>query len=132
MSDNFLVLIADDQPHIMLTLEYLVKRIHGAQVATTNSGQEAVKKAIDLKPKLVLLDVMMPDMDGYTACQAIREAWGEYAGQIWFITARGSHTDRLAAEEAGANRIINKPFDPDLLTKQITATLRENEYHLDT
>jgi two-component system, OmpR family, alkaline phosphatase synthesis response regulator PhoP len=123
MPDKPLVLVCDDQPHILLTLSYLVKSIGGVEVITANNGQDAMKLAIDRKPVLLLMDVMMPNMDGYSACAQIRQAWGDYRGQIWFITARGSHTDLDHAREVGADRCINKPFDPDQILQLVRQAL---------
>jgi DNA-binding response OmpR family regulator len=122
---SHVILIADDQPNIRLPLEYLLRSIPGVKVVSTDDGQKAVELAARLRPTLTMLDVMMPAMDGYTASRKIREQWGEPAGQIWFITARGSSFDHEAAATAGASRVINKPFDPD----QILAAVRE---HLDS
>lgn len=117
-----LVLIADDQPHINLTLQFLVRSL-GVEVISANNGRDAVRLAIERKPALVLMDVMMPDTDGYSACKEVRSAWGEYHGQIWFITARGSNTDLSQAREVGANRCITKPFDPDLVLQAVREAL---------
>ena len=117
-----LVLIADEQPHINLTLQFLVKGL-GVEVISAYTGMDAIKLAIERKPALVLMDVMMPDTDGYSACREVRAAWGDYQGQIWFITARGSNTDLSQAREVGANRCITKPFDPDQVVKAVREAL---------
>ena len=113
------VLIADDQPHIVLALEYLVRSLGDAQVMTATDGRDAVAKSITHKPALVLLDVMMPLIDGYTAGKLIREGWAGHPGQIWFISARGSRTDADQARAVGGDRFINKPFDPDRVLGEI-------------
>jgi DNA-binding response OmpR family regulator len=120
-----IVLIADDQPHIVLALEYLVRGLGNAQVMTATDGRDAVAKSITHRPALVLLDVMMPYIDGYTAGKMIREAWAGHPGQIWFISARGSRTDADQAREVGGDRFINKPFDPDRVLGEIKKVLEK-------
>jgi two-component system, OmpR family, alkaline phosphatase synthesis response regulator PhoP len=123
------VLIVDDQPHVRLPLEYLVRSIPGVQVLSAGNGMEAVALAVKHRPLLVLLDVMMPLLDGYAAAQQIRQAWGDHPGQIWFLTARGSNLDLDQAKSVGAAQFITKPFDPDRvvsLIRQLLATYRES------
>lgn len=119
------VLIADDQAHIVLALEFLVRSLGKARVMTATDGRDAVAKAIEHKPALVLLDVMMPQIDGYTAGKMIRESWAGHPGQIWFISARGSRTDADQAREVGGDRFINKPFDPDRVLKEIRQAVEQ-------
>lgn len=119
------VLIADDQAHIVLALEFLVRSLGKARVMTATDGRDAVAKAIEHKPALVLLDVMMPQIDGYTAGKMIRESWADHPGQIWFISARGSRTDADQAREVGGDRFINKPFDPDRVLKEIRQAVEQ-------
>lgn len=120
-----IVLIADDQPHIVLALDFLVRSLGKARVMTATDGRDAVNKAIQHKPALVLLDVMMPQIDGYTAGKMIREGWAGHPGQIWFISARGSRTDADQARVVGGDRFINKPFDPDRVLKEIRQAVEE-------
>jgi CheY-like chemotaxis protein len=111
--------VADDQPNIRLPLEYLLKSIPGVTVVSASDGAKALELAVKHKPSLVLLDVMMPKMDGYTACRQIKQSWGDHPAEIWFITARGSNFDLEAAQKAGATHSIGKPFDPDHVLKQV-------------
>ena len=117
------VLIVDDQPHLLLTLEYLVRTVEGVSVLTATNGVDAVEFAAENKPRLVLMDVVMPELDGYAACQMIRQRWGRYCGQIWLITTRGSHADLDQARQVGADRCITMPFDPDLVLQMVRETL---------
>ncbi|MCC6580444.1 MAG: response regulator [Phycisphaeraceae bacterium] len=114
-----LVLICDDQPHIELTLKFLVSTLPDTKVMSCSDGEEAMRLAIEHRPDLILLDVMMPRVDGYAACEEIRRAWGDHPGKIWFITARGSSLDHDRARQVGADEVINKPFDPDRLLNRI-------------
>jgi DNA-binding response OmpR family regulator len=115
MTADITVLVADDEAHLRLTLEYLVRTVGDVVVHAAADGQEALDLAVEHKPQLVLLDLMMPKLDGAATCQRIREAWGEHDGQIWFVTGRGSSLTAERARELGANRMISKPFDPDEL-----------------
>lgn len=121
MVTNRSILLADDEPHILLALEYMTRIIKGITVHTASDGPTAVKIALETKPCLVLMDVMMPGIDGYTACSTIRKAWKQqkHDGQIWFITARSSNMDQEHARSVGADQIVHKPFDPDHLLKMI-------------
>ncbi len=122
-----LILLADDEPHILLALEYLTRQLGEVKVLTATDGPTAVHLAIQHQPALILLDVMMPGMDGYAACTEIRNHWQQspspHDGQIWFLTARESNLDKTQSLEVGANRIINKPFDPDRLLNDISNAL---------
>ena len=119
MSGEFAVLIADDQPHLLLTLQYLLSTIDGVKVYSATNGQEAMDLALKHRPDLILLDVSMPIMTGIEACQAIRAGWEGHAGQIWFVTARGAGMDEQQARQFGAERLVTKPFDPDGLLNAV-------------
>ncbi len=123
MPDQKVVLIAEDQPDLLLTLEYLVRRIEGVEVLTATHGEDAVRLAIERRPMLTLLSVVMPRIDGYTACRQIRGAWQDYPGQIWFITARDALHEVEQAKQAGADRCIAKPFNPQALMEQLREAL---------
>jgi two-component system, OmpR family, alkaline phosphatase synthesis response regulator PhoP len=123
MTNPPVVLIVDDQPHVRLPLEYLVRSIPGVQVLTAGNGVEAVALAVKHRPLLVMLDVMMPLMDGYAAAQQIRQVWGDHPGQIWFLTARGSNLDTDQAKAVGAAQFITKPFDPDRVVSLVRQLL---------
>ena len=123
MSNDAVVLVVDDQPHVRVPLQYLLKSLAGVQVITASNGQVGVDLALKHRPLLVLMDVMMPVMDGYTAAQKIRDGWGAHPGQIWFLTARGSSMDTEQAKAAGAQQFINKPFDPDRIVSLVRQLL---------
>lgn len=91
-----------------MPLEFLLRPLPGVTVVSVANGTEAVALAAKTNFDLVMLDVTMPQVDGYTACRQIRDAWGDkHAGQIWFLTARRSNADAELANKAGANRVLN-------------------------
>ncbi len=117
------VLIADHQPHIVLTLRHLVQSTGRAVAITAGNGSQAVQLALSHRPALVMMGIELPELDGYTACRVIRDGWGDHPGQIWFITARDHAADMDQAQQVGANRVIHKPFDPDQLVTDVGAVL---------
>lgn len=127
MASPNLILLADDEPHILLALEYISRTLDNVTIRTASDGPTAIKIATEQNPCLILMDVMMPGIDGYTACATIRKQWEEshHDGQIWFITARSSNIDNEHALSVGANRVVHKPFDPDVLLKTMNAHLQK-------
>jgi DNA-binding response OmpR family regulator len=111
--DKRVVLVADDEPHVRLTLEYMLKRLENIEILSVGDGLSAIKTALDRKPDLILLYVIIPEIDGYTACRTIRDELGDDCGAIWLITGRYSAFDEDQASVVGADRFICKPFDPD-------------------
>ncbi len=89
------------------------------------SGIEALDLALELRPQLCVLDVVMPDLDGYTICRTLRREAADAAGMtIWLISGRRSAVDADQARTVGADRFIGKPFDPDLLVADVEHLLR--------
>ena len=121
MVEKPLVLIVDDEAVLTTALAHLLGRQGDIEVVTANDGQQGLALAIERKPALVMLDVMMPQVDGYTACKTIREAWADHAGLIWVVTGRSSGADVDQAKSAGADRLVPKPFG----AKQIVDEVKE-------
>ncbi len=117
------VLIADDEPHVRLTIEYMLRRLEGVEVISVGDGVSAIKHALERRPDLILLDVIIPEIDGYTVCRTIRDELAEACGTIWLITGRYSAFDEDQAEVVGADRFISKPFDPDGFLNDAAAAL---------
>ncbi|MFZ4538567.1 response regulator transcription factor [Propionivibrio sp.] len=116
------VLIADDEPNIVISLEFLLRR-EGFDVVVAVDGEEALAKARSEKPDLVLLDVMMPKMNGFDVCQALR-ADPELAGmRVLMLTAKGRETEVSKGLGLGANAYMTKPFSTKELVAQVRSLL---------
>ena len=114
------ILIVDDDPEIIEILNYTLVN-SGFQVKTASNGIEAIKKAKKFIPDVILLDVMMPKMDGIEACIKIREIKNLSSTRIIFLSARGEDFTQIAAFDAGADDYINKPVKPKILLKKISS-----------
>lgn len=117
------ILLVDDEPDILDFVSYNLKA-EGYKVHTASSGRSGVSKAREVKPDLILLDVMMPEMDGIEACDHIRRLPGLEHTIIAFLTARGEDYSQVAGFEAGADDYITKPVKPKVLISRIKALLR--------
>ena len=114
------VLIVDDDPEIIEILNYNLVN-SGFQVKSAFNGIEAVKIAKKFIPDIILLDVMMPEMDGIEACIKIKEIKKLSSTRIIFLSARGEDFTQIAAFDAGADDYINKPVKPKILIKKISS-----------
>ncbi len=120
---DILILLVDDEEDILEFLGYNLSR-EGYQVMKARSGKKAIKLAIKNKPHLILLDVMMPEMDGIETCMEIRKIPELSNTLIAFLTARGEDFSQIAGFEAGADDYISKPIKPKLLISRMQAILR--------
>lgn len=116
------VLIADDEQNIVISLEFLLGR-EGFQVLVAQDGEEALTKARAEKPDLVLLDVMMPKMNGFDVCQALRADPELSAVRILMLTAKGRETEVSKGLGLGADAYMTKPFSTKELVVQVRALL---------
>ena len=122
------VLIVDDDPEIIEILNYNLVN-SGFQVKSAFNGIEAVKIAKKFIPDIILLDVMMPEMDGIEACIKIKEIKKLSSTRIIFLSARGEDFTQIAAFDAGADDYINKPVKPKILLKKISSIAKRlNSY----
>lgn len=117
------ILLVDDEPDILEIVRYNLSS-EGYHVFTANNGVEGVSKAKKKKPHLIILDVMMPEMDGIEACEVIRNTSGLENTIITFLTARGEDYSQVAGFEAGADDYITKPIKPKVLISKVKALLR--------
>ena len=119
----FVILLADDEPDILTLLSYNLKK-EGYVVHTANDGQECVQVAREVSPHLIIIDVMMPNMDGIEACHVIRNDHSIPQPLVVFLTSRSDDYTQLAGFTAGADDYITKPIRPRLLISKVEALLR--------
>ncbi|MCK0188857.1 response regulator transcription factor [Arenibacter sp. F20364] len=117
------ILLVDDEPDILEIVGYNLSS-EGYDVFTAKNGLEGVAKAKKKKPHLIILDVMMPEMDGIEACEIIRRTEGLENTLITFLTARGEDYSQMAGFDAGADDYITKPIKPKVLVSKVKALLR--------
>lgn len=117
------ILLVDDEPDILEIVEYNLSS-EGYQVFTAENGLESIKKAKKHQPHLIILDVMMPEMDGIEACEKLRGIPDLSETIITFLTARGEDYSQVAGFEAGADDYITKPIKPKVLISKVKALLR--------
>lgn len=117
------ILLVDDEPDILEIVGFNLSN-EGYKVVTAENGVEGVKKAKKEKPHLIILDVMMPEMDGIEACEQIRGIPDLKDTIITFLTARGEDYSQVAGFEAGADDYITKPIKPKVLLSKVKALLR--------
>ena len=127
------ILLVDDEPDILEIVRYNLKN-EGYQVFTASNGDEGLKAAKKVIPHLILLDIMMPKMDGIEACEKIRKVKELEHVIISFLTARGEDYSQVAGFDAGADDYITKPIKPKVLLSKIKSLLRrlKNKEEQDT
>lgn len=116
------VLVVDDEPNIVLSLEFLMRRA-GFEVQVARSGGEALKALEGEPPDLMLLDVMMPEFDGYEVCERIRARPEWRRTKIIMLTARGREAERERGLALGADAYVTKPFSTRDLVDQVKRML---------
>lgn len=119
------ILLVDDEPDILEFISYNLKK-EGFDVYVANNGREAIDKAKQIKPDLILIDVMMPEMDGMETCVELRAIDSLKNTFITFLTARGEDYSQIAGFDAGADDYIIKPIKPRVLVSRIKAMLRRS------
>ncbi len=117
------ILIVDDEPDILEMLSYNLQK-EEYSILTANNGAEAIKAAKDFDPDLIILDIMMPEMDGVEVCYQLRELDQFKNTMITFLTARSEDFTQISALEAGGDDFIMKPIKPNLFKSRIKALLR--------
>jgi len=119
------VLIVEDEPDIRALIVHHLKR-EGYQVSAASSGEEALRQVQAAPPDLVLLDLMMPAMDGLEVCRRLRQDPATVSLPIVMLTAKGDEVDRVLGLEIGADDYIVKPFSPKELLARVRAVLRRS------
>lgn len=122
LGDRFTILAVDDDPRILKLMRMVLEK-DGYQVVTASSGEQAIQMVADHPPALVLLDIAMPGMDGFVACQRIREF---SQVPIIVVTGKGSENDKVRGFEAGADDYVTKPFSPRELSARVRAVIRRS------
>ena len=119
------VLIVDDEPHIRMLLEESLVDLEdqGISLLSAANGREALQLIEAHRPRLVLLDVMMPELSGYEVCEQVRANPALAQVYILMLTAKGQEADRLRGLEAGADDYATKPFDPDDMLARVQRVL---------
>jgi DNA-binding response OmpR family regulator len=118
------ILIVDDDPHILMPLEFIMLK-SGYEVLIARNGTEALTIIADFIPHIVLLDIMMPDVDGYDICTYIKKQEKYDQTKVVFMSAKTSEEDIKKGYDLGASLYISKPFSTRILTKQIETLLAE-------
>ncbi len=124
-SDSPKILIVDDEIDILELIEFNLSK-EGYQVFTANNGYDAISEAKKVRPDLIILDVMMPKMDGIEACRQLRALPDFKTTFIIFLTARNEEYSEIAGFNSGADDYIAKPIKPRALVSRIDAILRRN------
>lgn len=120
---DYKILLVDDEPDILEFIGYNLKK-EGFQVETATNGKDALKTAQSLNPHLIVLDVMMPGMDGIETCEEIRKIPSLKDTLVVFLTARGEDYSQIAGFDAGADDYITKPIKPRVLISRVKALLK--------
>ncbi len=121
--EKYKILLVDDEIDILEFISYNLEK-EGFKVYTAQNGLEAIKVAEKKLPHLIILDVMMPEMDGIAACEEIRKIPALQSCVIAFLTARGEDYSQIAGFEAGADDYITKPIRPKVLVSRVKALLK--------
>lgn len=122
-NENHKILLVDDEADVLEFVGYNLKK-EGYNVVTASNGREAIDRAKSEQPSLIIMDVMMPEMDGIEACSEIRSLPGMDDLIILFLTARGEDYSQIAGFDAGGDDYVTKPIRPKVLVSRIKALLR--------
>lgn len=113
------ILICDDEAHIRRLIEQSLEELEdeGVAILVTSNGEEAMARIEEVHPDLIILDVMMPKLNGFDVCQRVKSDARLRSAFVMLLTAKGQEYDRQHGEKVGADRYMTKPFDPDELLK---------------
>jgi DNA-binding response OmpR family regulator len=122
MPENRRILVVDDEPHILRSLGFVLKKA-GYEVLEARSGQEALEVIDAKRPALVFLDIMMPGLDGYEVCRAVKSSEDLSSTYVIMLTAKGQEDDRRKGLDVGADEYMTKPFSPTRAVARVEAVL---------
>lgn len=122
---NQKILVVDDEPHILELISFNLKK-NGFAVITAEDGEQALRLIREDTPDLVVLDLMLPGMDGLDVCKTLRGDPATKRLPVIMLTAKGEEVDRIVGLEMGADDYVTKPFSPRELTARIKAVLRRS------
>jgi DNA-binding response OmpR family regulator len=119
------ILIVDDEAHLRMLIQQALEDLEdeGVELLTAANGEEALETIQTEKPRLVFLDVMMPKINGFDVCNAVKHTIGLKEVYIILLTAKGQEYDRQKGQEVGADLYLTKPFDPDALLEKAKEVL---------
>jgi two-component system, OmpR family, alkaline phosphatase synthesis response regulator PhoP len=122
---NKKILIVDDEPYIRALLEQTLEEFEDqdVEIFTANDGQEGVEIIEEEHPNLILLDVMMPKMNGFEVCHKVKKEWNFNDIYVIMLTAKGQEFDQKKGLEVGADIYMTKPFDPDAIIAKVAEVL---------
>lgn len=124
MEEKDRILAVDDDPNNIAILEELLSDDYDLRTATV--GEEAVQVALEFRPDVILLDIMMPGMNGYEVCRQLRKHEALECSRIIMVSARAMASEKLEGYEAGADDYITKPFDGDEFLGRLRACLQQS------
>ncbi len=127
---DYKILLVDDEKDILEFLSYNLRN-EGFHIYTASNGKEAVRLSKEIEPHLVLMDVMMPEMDGIAACEEIRSIESLENTLVAFLTARGEDYSQIAGFEAGGDDYITKPIKPKVLVSRVKALLKRRNVKIE-
>jgi two-component system alkaline phosphatase synthesis response regulator PhoP len=120
------ILVVDDEIYIVHILDFSLG-MEGYEVFTALDGEEALEKASECKPDLIVLDIMMPKMDGYETCKALKADAETKDIPVILLSAKGRNVDMQTGYDVGADEYITKPFSPRKLVDRINAMLNQED-----
>jgi DNA-binding response OmpR family regulator len=123
---TYRILIVDDEPSIIVPLQFLMQQ-NGYETAVAFSGEEAMETIVAKNPDLILLDIMLPVVDGFEVCQRVRENQGWRNIRIILLTAMGGEANVAKGMALGADAYITKPFSNAEVIRKVKELLRKNE-----
>ncbi len=119
------ILIVDDELAMRTLLKEILEEFEykGVELLTANNGEEAIESIKAEKPELVILDVLMPGMNGFEVCNTLKNKFGMKYVYIMMLTANGQEFNKQKSKDVGADIFMTKPFDPDEITKEAAKVL---------